>query len=80
MASKKKQSVQSETEQEQQHAAQQQQIANAYNRGRQEGQQEVWSAVSNFLKERMLAQFVNKNDEIAKELRDLNQIISKNIT
>lgn len=80
MASKKKQSVQSETEQEQQQAAQQQQIANAYNRGRQEGQQEVWSAVSNFLKERMLAQFVNKNDEIAKELRDLNQIISKNIT
>ena len=55
-------------------------INNAFENGKKEGQQEVWKAVSKFLKERMLAHFMNKNNEIAKELRDINEIISKNIT
>ena len=54
-------------------------INNAFENGKKEGQQEVWKAVSKFLKERMLAHFMNKNNEIAKELRDINEIISKNI-
>ncbi len=55
-------------------------INNAYENGRREGQQDIWKAVSKFLKDRMLVHFMNKNEELAKELRSINQIISKNIT
>jgi len=54
-------------------------INNAFENGKKEGQQDIWKGVSKFLKERMLAHFLNKNNEIAKELRDINEIISKNI-
>lgn len=55
-------------------------ISNAFENGKKEGHQEIWKSVSNFVKERMLVHFINKNDEIAKELRQINEIISKNIT
>ena len=74
MATKKKEQTES------QDPLEQQKLKASVEEARQEGQQEVWKAVSNFLKERMLAHFMNKNNEIAKELRDINEIISKNIT
>ena len=81
MATKKKQASDEELKNKQQEMIEQQnKIRAAYEQGKAEAQQEVWKAVSKFLKERMLAHFMNKNNEIAKELREINEIISKNIT
>ena len=74
MATKKKEQAAS------QDPAEQQKLKATIDQARQAGQQDVWKAVSKFLKERMLAHFMNKNSEIAKELREINEIISKNIT
>jgi hypothetical protein len=74
MANKKKQTV------EQQQSVEQQKLKADIEKARLAGQQDAWNAMSKFLKERMLAHFMNKNNEIAKELRDINEIISKNIT
>jgi hypothetical protein len=35
--------------------------------------------VADFLSQRMLAHFVGKNDELAKELREIHAIVSQNI-
>ena len=74
MATKKKEQAAS------QDPAEQQKLKATIDQARQAGQQDVWKAMSKFLKERMLAHFMNKNNEIAKELREINEIISKNIT
>lgn len=86
MATKKKKAEESDSAKQQAHTEEEARIEhtnkminNAFENGKKEGQQDVWKGVSNFLKERMLAHFMNKNNEIAKELRDINEIISKNI-
>jgi len=44
---------------------------NAYQNGKVHGQQEVYKAYANFLKQRMIMHFENKDEEKAKELREL---------
>jgi hypothetical protein len=51
----------------------------AYGKGLDDGQQEVYKIVSDFLSQRMIAHFVGKNDELAKELREIHAIVSQNI-
>ena len=51
----------------------------AYGNGVNDGQQEVYKVVAEFISQRMLAHFVGKNDELAKELREIHALISQNI-
>jgi hypothetical protein len=43
----------------------------AYENGKIHGQQEVYKVYANFLKHRMVTHFENKDEEMAKELREL---------
>jgi hypothetical protein len=43
----------------------------AYENGKIHGQQEVYKVYVNFLKQRMIMHFENKDEEMAKELREL---------
>ena len=58
-------------------------VKNAYEKGKQEGQlegqQEVYRAIADFLSNRMLTHFQVKNDELAKELREIYSLIKANI-
>jgi len=58
-------------------------VKNAYEKGKQEGQQEgqqeVYRGVAEFLSQRMLSHFQLKNDELAKELREIYSLIKANI-
>jgi hypothetical protein len=51
----------------------------AYENGKAQGQQEIYTAYANFLKQRMIMHFENKNEELAKELRDLYFLTKENI-
>jgi hypothetical protein len=53
--------------------------AEAYENGKAQGQQEVYKIYSNFLKQRMIMHFENKNEELAKELRELYFLTKQNI-
>jgi hypothetical protein len=46
-------------------------MTEAYKKGFIEGSQKVYEAYDNFLKKRMLEHFEGKNDELAKEIREL---------
>ena len=52
---------------------------NAYEDGKIQGQQEVYKTYANFLKQRMIMHFENKNEELAKELRELYFLTKQNI-
>ena len=54
-------------------------VKNAYEKGKLEGQQEVYRAIADFLSNRMLTHFQVKNDELAKELREIYSLIKANI-
>ncbi len=54
-------------------------INEAYSRGRAEGGQEVYQAYAAFLQKRMLEHFENKNDDLAKEIRDIYILTKQNI-
>lgn len=47
---------------------------------RTQGQQEVWQSVLNFCKERMRTHFENRQDDLARELREIVAAVQKNIT
>jgi|AACY02.14.fsa_nt_gi hypothetical protein len=47
--------------------------------GRQIGQQEVYVGITDFLSQRMISHFSLKNDEMAKELREIYLLIKKNV-
>ena len=47
---------------------------------RTKGQQEVWTTILNFCKERMRSHFENRQDDLARELREIVGAIQKNIT
>ena len=57
----------------------QEQLEQAFHKGKLEGQQEVYKVMADFLKKRMVEHFETKNDELAKELRDILLIIKSNI-
>ena len=52
---------------------------NAYEDGKIQGQQEVYKTYANFLKQRMIMHFENKNEELAKELREIYFLTKENI-
>lgn len=52
---------------------------NAYEDGKIQGQQEVYKTYANFLKQRMIMHFENKNEELAKELREIYFLTKQNI-
>jgi len=54
-------------------------INEAYSRGRTEGGQEVYQTYAMFLQKRMLEHFENKNDELAKEIREIYILTKQNI-
>ena len=54
-------------------------IEDAYQKGKLEGQQEIYKVISDFLSQRMLNHFQLKNDELAKELREIYSLIKSNI-
>jgi hypothetical protein len=51
----------------------------AFAEGKYEGQQEVYKTFATFLKKRMIAHFEDKNDELAKELREIYLLTKENI-
>jgi hypothetical protein len=57
----------------------QKQVEFAYEKGKDDGQQEVYKVISDFLSQRMLSHFQLKNDELAKELREVYSLIKQNI-
>ena len=48
-------------------------VSNAYTNGQNFGQQEVWQSISIFLEQRMMQHFTNKQDDLARELRLINE-------
>lgn len=50
-------------------------VSNAYTNGQNFGQQEVWQSISIFLEQRMMQHFTNKQDDLARELRLINEKI-----
>lgn len=54
-------------------------VQEAYVRGKEEGHQQVYKAVAEFVSQRMLDHFQLKNDELAKELREIYSLIKSNI-
>lgn len=50
-------------------------VSNAYTNGQKFGQQEVWQSISIFLEQRMMQHFTNKQDDLARELRLINEKI-----
>ncbi len=57
----------------------QRQVEFSYQKGKDDGQQEVYKVIVDFLSQRMLSHFQLKNDELAKELREIYSIIKQNI-
>tara|TARA_Y100001938_G_C7802251_1_gene287687 strand:- start:85 stop:324 length:240 start_codon:yes stop_codon:yes gene_type:complete len=57
----------------------QQQAEGAYEKGKLDGQQDVYKVMADFLSSRMLNHFQLKNDELAKELREIYSLIKSNI-
>jgi len=57
----------------------QEQLEQAFQKGKFEGQQEVYKIMADFLKKRMVEHFETKNDELAKELREIYSLIKANI-
>ncbi len=54
-------------------------IQDSHERGLEQGRQEVWVAVANFIQGRMNAYFEAKQDDMAKESRDILIAIKQNI-
>lgn len=54
-------------------------ITRAFAEGKSEGQQEVYKTFAAFLKKRMIDHFEDKNDELAKELREIYLLTKENI-
>ena len=81
MASRKKQ-TETKLEQEQPKDITQQ-LLDSFERGKIEGQtlgqQAVYRAMAEFVSNRMLKHFESRNDELAKELREIHAIVSQNI-
>jgi DNA-binding ferritin-like protein (Dps family) len=81
MASRKKQ-TETKLEQEQPKDITQQ-LLDSFERGKIEGQtlgqQAVYRAMAEFVSQRMLKHFESRNDELAKELREILTLIKQNI-
>ena len=56
-----------------------QEFENKYLEGQEHGQQAIYKVVADFLSERMMGHFQSKNDELAKELREIYLLIKQNI-
>jgi hypothetical protein len=54
--------------------------SNSVEEARTQGQQEVWQTILNFCKERMRVHFENRQDDLARELREIVGAVEKNIT
>ena len=55
-------------------------IKEAFEKGKLEGQQEVWKSMSSFIKNRMFEHYENQKDTLSQELRDLLLAINQNIS
>jgi hypothetical protein len=56
-----------------------QEFENKYLEGQEAGQQAVYKIVTDFVAQRMISHFEAKNDELAKELREIYLLIKENI-
>ena len=52
----------------------------AFEKGKLEGQQEVWNSMSSFIRNRMFEHYENQKDTLSQEMRDLLLAINKNIS
>jgi DNA-binding ferritin-like protein (Dps family) len=81
MASRKKQTETTPVEEPQKDITQQ--LLDSFERGKIEGQtlgqQAVYRAMAEFVSQRMLKHFESRNDELAKELREILLLIKQNI-
>lgn len=81
MASRKKQTETTPVEEPQKDITQQ--LLDSFERGKIEGQtlgqQAVYRAMAEFVSQRMLKHFESRNDELAKELREILTLIKQNI-
>jgi len=55
-------------------------INNSFEAGKQEGSQDVWKGIASFISERMHKHFENRQDDLARELREILLALKKNIT
>jgi len=55
-------------------------VKEAYEKGKIDGQQDVWKTMADFIKERMFTHYAQHEDIVAHELRKLLGSISQNIT
>ena len=55
-------------------------VKEAYEKGKIDGQQDVWKTMADFIKERMFTHYAHHEDIVAQELRKILGSISKNIT
>lgn len=81
MASRKKQTETTPVEEPQKDITQQ--LLDSFERGKIEGQtlgqQAVYRAMAEFVSNRMVKHFETRNDELAKELREILLLIKQNI-
>ena len=54
-------------------------IKKSHDNGVQIGQQQAWSSMANFLQQRMTVYFESRQDDLAKECRDILLLIKPNI-
>lgn len=56
------------------------QLAISFETGKREGSQEVWKGMASFIADRMHKHFENRQDDLARELREILSAVRKNIT
>jgi hypothetical protein len=55
-------------------------INDSYQKGKEDGLQEGWKGLAGFIEERMYQHFGKRQDDLARELREILFALKKNIT